>query len=185
MVESARPDIDIDGCTRAHGRLEAAIARLRDDDVRVPSLLPGWTRAHVLTHLARNADSHVRMAEGAARGEVVRQYAEGQREREIDEGSTRGARELLDDVASANRALEAAWHALSHDVWATGLTRVRQGEVAMRLHPLRRWREVEFHLADLGLGAGFTYADFDPVYVEREEDGVSPPRYGGRTDRDR
>ena len=29
--------------------------------------LEGWTVGHVLTHLARNADSHVRMLEAAAR----------------------------------------------------------------------------------------------------------------------
>ena len=27
-----------------------------DADVRAPSLLPGWSRGHVLTHIARNAD---------------------------------------------------------------------------------------------------------------------------------
>jgi hypothetical protein len=32
------------------------IGRLTDADARGPSLLPGWTRGHVLTHLARNAD---------------------------------------------------------------------------------------------------------------------------------
>ena len=26
-------------------------------DLRVPSLLPGWTRAHVLSHVARGADA--------------------------------------------------------------------------------------------------------------------------------
>jgi maleylpyruvate isomerase len=182
VTDAPRPDVDIAGTERAHRRLEAAIAHLTDDDVRRPSLLPDWSIAHVLTHLARNADSHVRMAEGAARGEIVWQYAEGQREREIDEGATRAAAELVVDVARANRAVEAAWHALGDEVWATGRTRVRLGEVGMRLQPLRRWREVEFHLADLGLGDGFTYEDFDPVYVEREESDVSPPRYGGRTD---
>lgn len=182
---SLRPDVDIDGCARAHRRLEEAVADLGDDDVRGASLLPDWTIAHVLTHLARNADSHVRMAEGAARGEVVTQYAPDQREREIEEGATRSAHELVEDVRRTNRAAEAAWHALSDDVWTSGRSRVRQGEVPIRLQPLRRWREVEFHLADLGLGAGFTYADFDPVYVAREESDASPPRYGGRTDRDR
>ncbi|MET0910545.1 MAG: maleylpyruvate isomerase N-terminal domain-containing protein, partial [Ilumatobacteraceae bacterium] len=46
-------------------------------DAELPSLLPGWTRGHVLTHIARNADSFVRLLEAAGRGEVVTQYAGG------------------------------------------------------------------------------------------------------------
>jgi maleylpyruvate isomerase len=177
-----RPDVDIDGCTASHARLHAAIEHLTDADVRAPSLLPDWSVGHVLTHVARNADSHVRMLEGAARGEVVWQYAAGQREAEIEAGATRSAREIVDDVRTADAALEAAWAALADDVWATGRSRVSQGEVPIALQPLRRWREVEFHHADLGLA--FTYADFDPTYVAREEADVSLPRWGGRTDRD-
>ena len=34
----------------------AAVRGLTDDAARAPSRLPGWTRGHVLTHLARNAE---------------------------------------------------------------------------------------------------------------------------------
>jgi maleylpyruvate isomerase len=176
-----RPDLDIAGCTASHARLQATIDGLTDADVRAPSLLPDWSIGHVLTHVARNADSHVRMLEGAARGEVVWQYGPDQREREIEEGAGRPAAAIVADVRAANAALEAAWAALADDVWATGLTRVLAGEVPVALQPLRRWREIEFHHADLGLG--FTYDDFDATYVGREEADVAPPRWGGRTDR--
>ncbi|MER5808278.1 maleylpyruvate isomerase N-terminal domain-containing protein [Streptomyces sp. NPDC002033] len=46
-------------------RLHGAVATLTDDDVRAPSLLPGWTRAHVLTHIARSADSRTRLLTAA------------------------------------------------------------------------------------------------------------------------
>jgi maleylpyruvate isomerase len=177
-----RPTVDIDGCSASHARLVAAIEGLTDDDVRRPSLLPDWSIGHVLTHLARNAESNVRMLEAAARGEVVAQYAEGQREREIEDGAGRSAAELVADVRFTNAALEALWATLPDEVWETGRARTRAGECSVAVLPLRRWREVEFHHADLGLG--FTYADFDPVYVAREEADVSPPRWGGRTDRD-
>jgi hypothetical protein len=42
--------------TTATGRLLRTASRLSDADVRAPSLLPGGSRGHVLTHLARNAD---------------------------------------------------------------------------------------------------------------------------------
>ena len=35
----------------------AALTRLTDDELREPSALPCWTRAHVVAHLARNADA--------------------------------------------------------------------------------------------------------------------------------
>src|SRR2546430_1201820 len=40
----------------ATGRLLASATTLTDTGMREPSLLPGWTRGHVLTHVARNAD---------------------------------------------------------------------------------------------------------------------------------
>lgn len=52
----------------AHARLLSTLARLTDDDARGPSLLPAWSVGHLVTHLARHADSHVRMLEAAARG---------------------------------------------------------------------------------------------------------------------
>lgn len=175
-----RPDSDIAGCIAAQARLHATIAGLTDDDVRGPSLLPDWSVAHVLTHLARNADSHVRMVQGAARGDVCWQYGPDQRDREIEEGSTRGAAELVADVHGSAQALEDAWAALTDDVWAAGESRTNAGTFPIALQVLRRWREVEFHHADLGLG--FAYADFSPTYVERELSNAAPPPFAGRSD---
>ena len=53
-------------------------------DPALPSLLPEWTRGHVLTHIARNADSFVRVLEAARRGEVVTQYEGGVAGRNAD-----------------------------------------------------------------------------------------------------
>jgi len=40
----------------ATGRLTADVCGLTDEQAREQSLLAGWSRGHVLTHLARNAD---------------------------------------------------------------------------------------------------------------------------------
>ena len=37
------------------------MTRMAGEAFRAPSALPGWTRAHVLTHLARNADAMVNL----------------------------------------------------------------------------------------------------------------------------
>src|SRR5215813_11810747 len=58
----------------ASERLAATVAKLTDEDVRAPSRLPGWTRGHVLAHLARNADSLVNLLTWARTGTETRMY---------------------------------------------------------------------------------------------------------------
>ncbi|MEV7393377.1 maleylpyruvate isomerase N-terminal domain-containing protein, partial [Streptomyces sp. NPDC091215] len=50
------PATTLDQINAATGHLLETAARFTDADVRAPSLLPGWSRGHVLTHVARNAD---------------------------------------------------------------------------------------------------------------------------------
>jgi len=61
----------------AHRRLWVAVRDLTRTDCRAPSLLRGWNRGHVLTHLARNAGSQRRMLTAAMRSENAEQYQGG------------------------------------------------------------------------------------------------------------
>ncbi len=154
-------------CTAAHRRLFATLGGIDDNACRCPSRLPGWTVGHVLTHLARNADSHVRMLEGASRGETLEQYAGGydQRRADIESGAGRSAAVLVDDVTSSTARLERAWSAAPPEAWAGhGLARGRRWEC--RDLPFHRWREVELHHVDLGLG--YEPADWPEAYVAEE-----------------
>ena len=158
---------DIDGARAAHGRLLDTVAGLDDADVRRPSSLPEWTVGHVLAHLARNADSHVRMLEAGARGEVADQYpggAEG-RAAEIDRDADRPAAVVLEDVTVSIRALEACWDAMPDAGWA-GEGRSVVGTIRLDDLPFRRWRETDVHHADLGLGYGPD--DWPALYVRLE-----------------
>jgi maleylpyruvate isomerase len=145
---------DIDGCREAHRRLLRTLDGLTDDHVRRPSLLPGWTVGHVLSHLARNADSVVRRLEGAARGEVVDQYPGGPdgRAADIDAGADRPAAELVADVTATCAAVEAACEAMPTDAWDNLTRGVGGDEKPARAVIFSRWREVEIHHVDLGLG---------------------------------
>ena len=51
------PDLDTARRWRRDGERGAAgaLQELTDDELRRPSALPGWTRAHVVAHLDRNA----------------------------------------------------------------------------------------------------------------------------------
>jgi len=74
------------------GRLLATAAELTDDQAREPSLLPGWSRGHVLTHLARNADGLRNLLIWARTGVVTPQYPSGQaRDAAIEPGAGRPA----------------------------------------------------------------------------------------------
>jgi maleylpyruvate isomerase len=157
----------IAGCVAAHRRLDATIASLDDEMVGGASRLPGWTVGHVLTHLARNADSHGRMLDAALSGTAVEQYPGGSEQRtgEIEAGAARSSDELRADVRSTTAALEAAWRRMTTRGW-NGHGLARWVEWPCRWLPFHRWREVELHHVDLGLGYG--PGDWPSEYVDRE-----------------
>ncbi len=156
------------GCTRSHRRFEHAIEDLTDEMARRPSRLPGWTVGHLMTHVARNADSHSGMMEAAEEGRIEAQYPGGaeQREGDIEAGQERPASELIADVAAANRRLEQAWSALSREQWETGLGR-RATLTALPELVFLRWREVEIHRLDLGFEDP-DWNTLDPDYLNLE-----------------
>jgi maleylpyruvate isomerase len=172
MSESSPADIAGDPlaasalCRGAHGRLLATAARLTDAEVLGPSLLPDWTVGHVLTHLARNADGHVRRLEGALGGMDVPRYPGGaeQRDREIAEGSSRPASEIHADLVSSAARLEETWTRSVEAGWPHA--DLRGTDWLTSESPLRRLQEVEIHHADLGLD--YSPTDWPPEYVRWE-----------------
>lgn len=162
-----RPTSDIRACKASHGALVEAVAALADDVIAGPSRLAGWTVGHVLTHLARNADGFVGHLEGARRGEVVDQYAGGRegRDDDIEAGAARSPATIVADVAATAVALDAALETLPGDCWARHARMITGVEVPVALVPFLRWREVEIHLVDLGIGYG--PEDWPGALVER------------------
>jgi maleylpyruvate isomerase len=158
---------DIAGATRANARVIAALADLTDDQILEPSLLPEWTVGHVATHIARNAEGHVRMIAAAARGEVAAMYPGGREQRtdDIEAGARRTAAAIAADVAHTAGELERSWATLAPIAW-DGTGETIAGSTAIRDLPFIRWREVTVHHADLGIG--FTWSDWDAEYVRLE-----------------
>jgi maleylpyruvate isomerase len=115
-----------------------------------PSVLPGWTRGHVLTHIARNADSFVRVLHAAERGEVVTQYEGGVegRNADIEAGAARDWEALVEDVRSSAERLDAVF--ANQDNWDLAMVNASGEEVPHGDIPFRRLREVLIHHADLG-----------------------------------
>lgn len=135
--------------------------------MRRSSLLPGWTVGHVLTHLARNAEAMCRRVESAAREEVIEQYAGGAagRAAEIEAGAARDARQIVDDSVQWGARVDHLFARLPDECWSRPVRSVGGGEHPVALLPYRRWREVEVHLVDLGLG--FTSSDWSAELIDR------------------
>jgi maleylpyruvate isomerase len=170
-VQDAERDRDIAGAEAAHRRLLDLLAEHAGTlDPSAPSRLPAWTIGHVLTHLARNADSIVRVLHAAARGEVVERYAGGAagRERDIAAGHGRSAGELLDDVQATTERLEQAWSAATD--WSGRSGETNGAEIPVSDLPRARWREVEVHAVDLGLG--YEPADWPGEFVRLQLRGM-------------
>jgi maleylpyruvate isomerase len=159
------------GCRVAHARRGDSLAGIDDATVARPSRMPGWTVGHVLTHLARQADSFVRMLEGAAGGDIVDQYEGGfdGRAADIEAGAGRPAGEQVADVADSIAQLEATWEKTPDEVWARGFARTTRGElVACADLPFRRWREVEVRHTDLGLDLDLGPESWSALFVDTE-----------------
>jgi len=146
---------DVAACALSHSRLLTAVEGLTDAELRAPSLLPDWTVGHVLTHVARNADSVVRRLVAAVEHRQVTQYeggAEG-RAAAIEAGAGRPAAELLADLVDACRAVDDLLPVIGEEVWdrevlaGNGPTTVPAARLVYS-----RWREVEIHHVDLGRG---------------------------------
>lgn len=158
------------GVTASHRALEAMLDDLAADgslDAAAQSLLPGWTVGHVLTHVARNADSMTWVLGAAERGEVAERYPGGlaQRNGDIDDGAGRPAVEQLADIKASNERLDTAF--ATHTNWDGKSNENMVGNfIPVSELLFIRWREVEVHRADLGLGYG--PADWPAEYARTE-----------------
>lgn len=146
---------DLDGLARSEVTLQRVLAD--GFDPAVPSGLPGWTVGHVVTHLARNADAMRRVFAGAAEGRVEPMYPDGAdgRAAAIDAGASRAAPVLLGDLVTAAGALAATLAAVPDAAWADGRGITLLGRRTLPELLLGRWREVEIHRIDLGIGGGW------------------------------
>ncbi|MEV6232462.1 maleylpyruvate isomerase N-terminal domain-containing protein [Saccharopolyspora shandongensis] len=164
----------------ASSRLLDTVAGLDELAVRQPSLLPGWSRAHVITHLARNADGFGNLLIWARTGIEHAMYASGEdRDEAISEGAVRSHRLLLEDLAASCDRFAHAARALPEAAWTAEIADA-VGDPMPAHHMLRlRLLEVWVHLVDLDHDV-----DFDdiprPAAEQLLEDVVQ--QYGGRPD---
>ena len=161
---------DIQLLHAAHAALVEYLDALTGTDAAepaLPSLLPGWSRGHVLTHIAGNARSFLRQLEGAERGEPAERYPGGDefRNAEIERGKGRPWPELVDDVRTSAADLDAAL--VRHTRWEVPGLNADGSQLPTTEVPFRRLRETVVHHADVG-DPGYTAADWPAEYVREE-----------------
>lgn len=134
--------------------LECQVAALTDEELRAPSALPGWTRAHVVGHVARNAEALTRLAGWARTGLETPMYADrAQRAAEIEASAELPASTLRVELTTTARALEAALAALTPAQWDAQVRSALGRAIPAAEVPWMRIREVWLHAVDLGAGA--------------------------------
>jgi maleylpyruvate isomerase len=142
--------------------LDMATQRLIDEarllagsDLRAPSLLPGWSRAHVLAHLARGADAMRNLLIGARAGQDRPAYASPEaRDAGIDSSAAAEAKDLVDDLAGSAMALRTVAGQLPDEAWRYRVRVLDRPRFPASQLLTRRLAEVELHHCDLGAGYG-------------------------------
>ncbi len=164
---------DLTGLDVSSRALTRTVDALSAEDLEAPSLLPGWTRAHVVAHLALNAFALVGVIDGAVHGNPVAMYeSDEQRDSDIAELAQADAGELRERHLAAVTAFDDAVARIQDDHWSGRIDRLPGGPAwpMVTVVPTRR-REVELHHADLG--TAYTPADFPDDFVVELLDAVT------------
>jgi maleylpyruvate isomerase len=146
------------------------VAALPDDALLGPSHLDGWSRAHIVSHLARNADALGNLLTWARTGVVTPMYPSAEARAEaIEVGVARPLEEQRADLVDASARFVADCDSMSEAGWdAEVRTRANRAIRGVEI-PWMRLRESWVHAVDLDAGATFAAvprAVVDPLLDE-------------------
>jgi maleylpyruvate isomerase len=159
---------------RLTDELDMATQRLIDEarlmtgpDLRAPSLLLGWSRAHVVAHLARDADAMRNLLIGVRTGQDRPAYASAEaRNADIGTSAAAEARELVDDLVSSAMALRTVARQLPDAAWWYQVQVLDSPRFPASQLLSRRLAEVELHHCDLGIG--YSHHQWSAVFATME-----------------
>jgi maleylpyruvate isomerase len=170
----------LDRLAAANDRLLATATALSDAQAREPSLLPGWSRGHVLTHIARNADGLRNLLIWARTGTETPMYTSAEsRSADIEAGAGRPAADLATDVRDSAVAFTTEAARLPADAWTVPVRTLSGPPFPARGVLERRLSEVEIHHVDLG--AGYVPADWPDDFLSEALPRVAES-FAGRAD---
>lgn len=145
---------------RSEQRLLRTVDSLEPEQLAGPSVLPGWSRAHVVAHLALNAEGLAGALDGLAREHVVPVYRSNEaRDHDIEALAQGDPSEIRARLFAAGQHLRDALEALDPPQWGGNVPRLPGGPPwPVATLPETRRREVEIHHADLD--AGYSHRDW-------------------------
>lgn len=142
----------------AHDEVLACLDRLPDQHFAEPSLLPGWSRAHVAAHLAHNADGLGNLATWAMTGIETPMYPSAEtREADIARSARKRPADLRAEVARASTRFVEQLDAMSPAARRVEVSALFPPAFPAALLPWQRVRECWVHLVDLDAGVGFEH----------------------------
>ena len=152
VTDVLRPDPDM--IARADRALVRTVDSLVDHQYAESSQLPGWTRAHVVAHLALNAEGLAGVLHSAHLGRPQPMYASPEsRDADIDALAAEAPTVVRERFLTATGRYSEALEAMAEGDWDGRFERTPGGQsIALGNVPLMRVREVEIHHADLGAG---------------------------------
>ena len=150
----------------ATNRLVRTVDGFKGDDWSAASGLPGWSRAHVVAHLALNAEGLAGALTGIVQDEPAPMYASQEdRDRDIEELAGADPAELRERLLAGCTLYADAWTALPDDALGTMFERTTGGPTVPAGATLgMRLREVEIHHADLQ--AGYSRTEWPARFCE-------------------
>jgi maleylpyruvate isomerase len=135
--------------------LFALVDKLHDEDLRQPSALPGWDRAHVVGHVARNAEALARLVAWARTGIETPMYADSlQRTAEIERAAAQPPDTLRAQLIVTAEALDTSLSELTAAQWHAPVRSALGRTIPAAEVPWMRIREVWLHAVDLATEAG-------------------------------
>lgn len=140
------------------------LAQLTAGDMSGPSLLPGWSRGHVVAHVGYNGRYLARFLEGVRRGETQVTAMNHDDAQDIDYGATLPDAALRNLHAHAAVHLNVEWRDLPVEKWETALSSEGQRTLHVADTVWGRVCEVWVHAVDLNIGARFE--DFPPQLLD-------------------
>ncbi|MEV0639874.1 maleylpyruvate isomerase family mycothiol-dependent enzyme [Streptomyces sp. NPDC050619] len=133
-----------------------AVAGLDEASYSAPSSLPGWTRKHVVAHLAANARALSNLMHWAHTGKPTAMYSSPeQRLADIESGARLPASWLTSWFEGSAQLLTYAMAALTEEQWRAPVVTAQGRTVPASEVPWMRTREVMVHAVDLDTGIRF------------------------------
>ncbi|HEU0223327.1 MAG TPA: maleylpyruvate isomerase family mycothiol-dependent enzyme [Paracoccaceae bacterium] len=162
---AAAPTRTLSWARRGTAYFARKLNELRDEDLAAPSLVPGWTRRHVIAHIGYHARALARLVEWARTGiEQPICASEAARAAEIALGATLPAQALRNLFHHAEVHLSVEWRDLTDAAWEARVRDLDGRPLPIRATPAMRAREVWIGAADLDNGGSFS--DFPPALID-------------------